>query len=184
MYSKHYVSERIEREKLIQKIGIGIELDTIRVDRHHINGAELHTITSTGIIIIRNERTNKIVTKLIARPGQIKRYYDEVPEIMKRVIAIAKIHQEMGYNKWKRKRQKKLEQLAEWKFWKIHVLCRIFLFEQVFISTKERKEKKLIKISWRNGYKFYYTYFARGQLPKILSHSRTQRIFVRITYEN
>ena len=70
MYSKHYVSERIEREKLIQKIGIGIELDTIRVDRHHINGAELHTITSTGIIIIRNERTKKIVTKLIVEPVQ------------------------------------------------------------------------------------------------------------------
>ena len=103
MYSKHYISERIEREKLIQKIGLGVELDTIRVDRHHINGAELHTITSTGIIIIRNERTNKIVTKLIARPGQIRRYYDEVPEVMKKVIAIARTHQEMGYNKWKRK---------------------------------------------------------------------------------
>ncbi len=99
MYSKHYVSERIEREKLIQKIGIGVALDTIRVDRHHINGAELHTITSTGIIIIRNERTNKIVTKLIARPGQIKRYYDEVPKIMEKVIQIAKVHQELGYNK-------------------------------------------------------------------------------------
>lgn len=99
MYSKHYISERIEREKLIQKIGLGVELDTIRVDRHHINGAELHTITSTGIIIIRNERTNKIVTKLIARPGQIRRYYDEVPKIMEKVIQIAKVHQELGYNK-------------------------------------------------------------------------------------
>ena len=99
MYSKHYVSDRIEREKLIQKIGIGVALDTIRVDRHHINGAELHTITSTGIIIIRNERTNKIVTKLIARPGQIKRYYNEVPKIMEKVIQIARVHQELGYNK-------------------------------------------------------------------------------------
>lgn len=99
MYSKHYVMDRIEREKLIQKIGIGVALDTIRVDRNHKNGAELHTITSTGIIIIRNERTEKIVTKLIARPGQIKRYYDEIPEIMEKVIQIARIHQQMGYNK-------------------------------------------------------------------------------------
>ena len=98
MYSRHYVSERIEREKLIQKIGVGVAVDTIRVDRNHKNGAELHTITSTGIIIIRNERTNKIVTKLIARPGQITRYYDEVPKIMEKVIQIAKIHQRMGYN--------------------------------------------------------------------------------------
>ena len=99
MYSKHYVSDRIEREKLIQKIGVGIALDTIRVDRNHKNGAELHTITSTGIIIIRNERTNKIVTKLIARPGQIKRYYDKVPKIMEKVIQIARVHQELEYNK-------------------------------------------------------------------------------------
>ena len=98
MYSKHYVSDRIEREKLIQKIGVGVAVDTIRVDRNHKNGAELHTITSTGIIIIRNERTNKIVTKLIARPGQIKRYYDEVPKIMEKVIQIARVHQKMGYN--------------------------------------------------------------------------------------
>lgn len=99
MYSKHYVSDRIEREKLIQKIGVGIALDTIRVDRHHKNDAELHTITSTRIIIIRNERTNKVVTKLIARPGQIKRYYDELPKIMEKVIQIARVHQELGYNK-------------------------------------------------------------------------------------
>ena len=98
MYSRHYISERIEREKLIQKIGVGIAIDTIRVDRNHKNGAELHTITSTGIIIIRNERTNKIVTKLIARPGQIKRYYDEIPEIIEKVIQIARVHQKMGYN--------------------------------------------------------------------------------------
>ena len=94
MYSKHYVSDRIEREKLIQKIGVGIALDTIRVDRNHKNGAELHTITSTGIIIIRNERTNKMITKLIARPNQIKRYGIED----KKVIEIARKHQSLGYN--------------------------------------------------------------------------------------
>lgn len=98
MYSRHYVSERIEREKLIQKIGVGVAVDTIRVDRNHKNGAELHTITSTGIIIIRNEHTNIIITKLIARPRQIERYYDKVPKTMEKIIQIARIHQKMGYN--------------------------------------------------------------------------------------
>ena len=94
MVSKHYIKDRVKREKLIKEIGIGKEVKTVRVDKGHPNGAELHTITSNGIIIIRNERTNKMVTKLIARPNQIKRYGIED----KRVIEIARKHQELGYN--------------------------------------------------------------------------------------
>ena len=41
---------------------------------------------------------SKLVTKLIARPGQIRRYFDEVPEIIEKVIEVARIHQKMGYN--------------------------------------------------------------------------------------
>ena len=52
------------------------------------------TVTDTGIIIIRNERTHKMVTKLIARPNQIKRYGIE----RKDVIEIAREHQTLGYN--------------------------------------------------------------------------------------
>ena len=73
---------------------MGEEVETFRIDRHHINGAELHTITSTGIIIIRNQKTNKMVTKLIARPNQIKRYGIED----KKLIEIARKHQTLGYN--------------------------------------------------------------------------------------
>ena len=98
MTSTHYNKDRIEREKLIKKIGIGKEVATFRVDRHHINGAELHTITSTGIIIIRNERTNKMVTKLIARPAQISRYFKTETKEVRDIIKIARKHQELGYN--------------------------------------------------------------------------------------
>ena len=94
MVSKHYIKDRVKREKLIKEIGIGKEVKTVRIDKGHPNGAELHTITSNGIIIIRNERTNKMVTKLIARPNQIKRYGIED----KRVIEIARKHQTLGYN--------------------------------------------------------------------------------------
>ena len=74
MTSRHYNRDRVMRERLIKEIGIGKEIATFRVDRGHVNGAELHTITTNGIIVIRNERTNKMITKLIARPNQIKRY--------------------------------------------------------------------------------------------------------------
>ncbi len=98
MTSKHYIKERVAREKLIKEIGIGSAVATFKVDKGHPNGPELHTITTTGIIIIRNARSHKLVTKLIARPGQIRRYYKEVPKNMEKIIEIAKIHQKMGYN--------------------------------------------------------------------------------------
>ena len=94
MTSRHYNRDRIIREKLIREIGVGKEIKTVRVDKGHPNGAELHTITTNGIIIIRNERTNKMITKLIARPNQIKRYDIED----KKVLEIARKHQALGYN--------------------------------------------------------------------------------------
>ena len=93
MTSKHYTDDRKVREELIKKIGLGNEIGTFRVDKGHPKGAELHTVTDTGIIIIRNERTHKMVTKLIAR-NQIKRYGIED----KKVIEIARKHQSLGYN--------------------------------------------------------------------------------------
>lgn len=94
MTSKHYIDDRKIREELIQKIGLGKEIGTFRVDKGHPNGAELHTVTDTGIIIIRNERTHKMITKLIARPNQIKRYGIKD----KNLIEIARKHQSLGYN--------------------------------------------------------------------------------------
>ena len=94
MTSRHYNRERVMRERLIKEIGIGKEIATFRGDRGHVNGAELHTITTNGIIVIRNERTNKMITKLIARPNQIKRY--GITD--KKIIEIARKHQTLGYN--------------------------------------------------------------------------------------
>lgn len=76
MTSFHYMDERAEREANIQKIGYGNPIMRVTVDRGHKNGPEIHEITDTGIINIYNKRTGKLITKLIARPGQIKRYFD------------------------------------------------------------------------------------------------------------
>ena len=74
--SEHYTQDRATREWVIrEKIGYGKEVAEFVVDRGHRNGAEVHRITSTGIINIYNKRSGKLVTKLIARPGQLRRYY-------------------------------------------------------------------------------------------------------------
>lgn len=59
----------------------------------------IHILTSTGIVVIENYYTRKVVTKLIARPQQIQRYYaiigEKAPEWL---LMVAKRHCELGYN--------------------------------------------------------------------------------------
>ena len=97
MDSKHYMDERTERENLIKEIGEGTIIKSVRVDRGHWNGAEIHNITDTGIIIVQNERTKRIVTKLIARPGQIARYYEQ-GKAPRYLMQLAREHQARAYN--------------------------------------------------------------------------------------
>ena len=75
MTSRHYTTDRQAREAIIALIGEGEMVDRFVVDRGHRNGPEIHELTTTGIINIYNQRTGKLITKLIARPGQIRRYY-------------------------------------------------------------------------------------------------------------
>lgn len=100
MDSRHYMIERKEREQNIQKIGIGKVVDSFKVDRKHRNGPEIHKITNTGIILVYNEYSGKLITKLIARPGQIRRYYENSDKSPKEeILRIAREHQKMGLNK-------------------------------------------------------------------------------------
>lgn len=75
--SIHYEKQRNKREKLIKNHinGDGNVVDSFVVNKRHAHGKEIHTITNTGLIIITNQETGKLVTKLIARPAQIQRYY-------------------------------------------------------------------------------------------------------------
>ena len=95
--SRHYEQERKSREALIRKIGTGTEFATFTIDKGHKNGPELHIITTTAIIIIKNERTDKTITKIIARPGQIKRYFSNITEEVQKIINIAKEHDKKKY---------------------------------------------------------------------------------------
>ena len=99
MTSAHYTADRIDRENLIAEIGEGNICASFIVDRGHKNGPEKHCITDNAIIIIYNAITEKMVTKLIARPGQIRRYYPDgdAPEYL---VQIAREHTYAGYNEF------------------------------------------------------------------------------------
>jgi len=102
--SNHYESERYEREKFIEEClgGDGRVVDSFVVNKGHINGNEIHEITDNGIIVVYNADSKKLVSKLIARPQQIKRYYQytgrEPPKEYKKILELARQHQILGYN--------------------------------------------------------------------------------------
>ena len=97
--SEHYKEKRCTRESLISDvIGEGNVIDSFFVNRGHKDGPEIHSITDTGIILIHNQKSGKMVTKLIARPGQIARYYlDEGRIAPQSIMDIAREHQKKGY---------------------------------------------------------------------------------------
>ena len=97
MNSRHYTKDRQLRESIINQIGTGNVIKEVEVDRGHRNGPEIHKITDTGLILIYNKENKKLITKLIARVGQINRYYpnEKPPE---KVIQLARYHFEIGWN--------------------------------------------------------------------------------------
>ena len=101
--TNHYKNKRYNREKFIDEyLGNGRVVDEFIVDRGHPNGAERHCITDNAIIIIYNVISGKLVTKLLARPQQIKRYYESTgrkhPPEYDDIIELAYQHQCLGYN--------------------------------------------------------------------------------------
>lgn len=100
MVSKHYQGQRNEREKFIDEhFKNDYIVDEFIVDKGHPHGAERHCITNNGIIIIYNLNSGKLVTKLIAREGQIKRYYyNSGREPPAYLVKLARQHESLGYN--------------------------------------------------------------------------------------
>jgi hypothetical protein len=103
--TRHYIEERQEREQFISNV-IG---DTNKVictnviDRGHRNGAERFELTDKAIIRVYNDRTNRHITDIIARPNQV---YDRMGdaflelkiEVRRKIIDLAREHQRLGYN--------------------------------------------------------------------------------------
>ena len=100
MNTRHYTNDRTNRENIINIIGgDGEKFKSYFWDRGHKNGPEVHIITTNAIILIYNYNTKKLITKLIARHSQLKRYFHDLntPEV-RRIYAIARNHQAYGYN--------------------------------------------------------------------------------------
>jgi hypothetical protein len=98
MNSRHYRRDRQAREAIIEQIGTGTVIKEVVVDRGHRNGPEIHKITDTALILVYNQRTGILVTKLIARPAQILRYYREDEVRPMAVVELARQHARMRYN--------------------------------------------------------------------------------------
>lgn len=102
MVSKHYKTKRYKREKFIRKYlhGDGKVIESFIVDNGHCKGIERHEVTDNGLIIIYNNSSNLMISKLIARPQQIRKLYktkNKVPP--KWLIKLARYHQKMNYNR-------------------------------------------------------------------------------------
>ena len=100
MTSFHYAECRQLRQSFIEEnIGDGEIIDSFVVDRGHPGGAELHSVTDTGLIIITSVETGVLITELIARPEQLRRLYRlENREPPKRLLRRAYKHNYERYN--------------------------------------------------------------------------------------
>lgn len=83
--SRHVRDERCARmARIARDIGFGHAVRQCLVDTGHREGCEVHVLTSTAIVLVFNRASGKLVTALVARPGQVRRYYEpfgeEVPE--------------------------------------------------------------------------------------------------------
>lgn len=101
--SKHLFYDRAQRDYFVSKYNLTNEniMNVFCVDKGHPDGIELHVIYKSGIIKIINPINRRIITYLIARPQQIKRYYDKCRLKVnwdRSVLDLAKEHQLQGLN--------------------------------------------------------------------------------------
>lgn len=101
--SFHFSYERkVRRELIFNKLGQGIEVASFVVDKGHINGFERHIIYNNGVILVVNESTKKVVTIMVARVGNIVRYWKDmgrrIPRNLEYLISVARVNEMKGYN--------------------------------------------------------------------------------------
>ena len=83
--------------------GYGNPVLTNIIDRGHENGLEKFILTDNAIIIVRNFRTDRWITDLIARKGQIfSRFGDKFKslprEMQRHILNLCEERERKGYN--------------------------------------------------------------------------------------
>ena len=104
MNTFHLSVERGYRETLIENLGgAGRVVLTNVIDRGHKNGPERFELTDKGIIIVYNNLTNKKITILFARIGQLysrfgNKFNSLSPNLQRSIMAYCREWKEKGYN--------------------------------------------------------------------------------------
>lgn len=101
----HWNDERKSRhEKIKENIGEGKFISSFIVDTGHPHGDEIHTIFDNGMILIQNADTGRLVTELIARPEQVKRYWEKLgkgyPIEIYKFLSLTSFHRRKKWNQW------------------------------------------------------------------------------------
>lgn len=101
----HHTNDCKVRTNVINTLlgGYGKPVLTAFIDRGHKDGAEKFVLTDNAIIIVRNLRTDRHITDLIARKGQIySRFGDKFKtlpkEMQKRILDLCEDRERRGYN--------------------------------------------------------------------------------------
>ena len=99
----HGSADRLERVRTVKEIetkaGSVNRISAFFVDKGHKNGPEVHIIRDDAVVEIYNAESKRFITYLIARPGQIRRYYEALGEMApERVVSLARKHQLAGLN--------------------------------------------------------------------------------------
>lgn len=93
MTSKHYMKDRKYREEAIKKYFGGegkVVFETVKYDENRKN-YYLYQITENAVLIVRATDKDLIITKMLARPSRIKKYWENpTEEILKKAIANAR----------------------------------------------------------------------------------------------
>lgn len=104
METKHIVKDRPYREMLVNYLGgAGNVVLTNVIDRGHKNGAERFELTDKGIIYVYNDKSNRLITILFARVGQLySRFGDKfntLPlDMQKSIKKQCREYERLGYN--------------------------------------------------------------------------------------
>lgn len=78
--SAHYHFERKERNELINRIGEGTVVYTTVVFDSKRGRNFRYEITDNAVLIVKAMDADVIITKMIARPSRIRRYWAEAPQ--------------------------------------------------------------------------------------------------------
>lgn len=104
MLREHYATTHVHDRRNRLKYARGHScVIAFYVDRGHRDGPEYHCITDNACIVIFNAYTHRLVTVLLARPGQIDRYFAQSNASVKKslynhLIKAARENQASGLN--------------------------------------------------------------------------------------